>query len=60
MADDKSKKKLDATRISLNEEYEATRWAKKLGVSRQKLTASVNKVGTSVAKVKEYIKKTKS
>lgn len=59
MADDKSKKKLDATRISLKEPYEATRWAKVLGVTPQKLTASVGKVGTSVTKVKEYIKKTK-
>jgi hypothetical protein len=59
MTDNKSKKKLDSKRISLSEPYEATRWAKILGVSPQKLTASVNKVGSSVAKVKEYIKKTK-
>lgn len=59
MPDNKSKRKLDATRISLKEPYEATRWAKVLGVTPQKLTASVNKVGSSVAKVREYIKKTK-
>lgn len=59
MSDNKSQKKLDAKRISLSEPYEATRWAKALGVSPQKLTALVKKVGSSVKKVKTYIKKTK-
>ena len=57
MSDNKSKKKLDSKRISLKEKYEATRWAKVLGVSPQKLTASVNKVGSSVSKVRAYINK---
>jgi hypothetical protein len=59
MTDNKSKKALDSKRISLGESYEATRWAKVLGVTPQKLTAAVGKVGSSVAKVKQYIKDTK-
>jgi hypothetical protein len=59
MPDNKSKKALDSKRISLQEPYEATRWANKFGVSHQKLTAAVNKVGSSVEKVKDYIKSTK-
>ena len=55
MSDNKSKKKLDAKRISLGELYEAERWAKVLGVSRQKLSGAVKKVGTGVERVKEYI-----
>ena len=58
MSDNKSKKKLDAKKISLTEPYEASQWAKVLGVSPQKLTASVKKVGSSVEKVKAYIKAT--
>ena len=59
MPDNKSKKALDAKRISLQEPYEATRWAKKFNVSHQKLTAAVSKVGSSAEKVKAYIKSTK-
>jgi hypothetical protein len=52
MPDDKNKKKLDRTRISVHEPYELKYWAKRFGVTPARIKAIVAKVGTSVKKVK--------
>ena len=46
MADDKSKAgKADRIRINVNEDYELRDWAKKFGVSPERLKEAVKKVG---------------
>ncbi|MDX2189560.1 MAG: DUF3606 domain-containing protein [Bacteroidota bacterium] len=57
MSDNLHKKKLDAKRIDVSEPYELRDWSAKLGVTQQKLKNAVIQVGTSAAKVKEYLKK---
>lgn len=56
MKDDKSKKKLDATTISLSEKYEVDYWCKKFDCTKKDLESAVEKVGKSAKKVEEYFK----
>jgi hypothetical protein len=58
MADDKSKKgPADSSKINVNEDYELAYWTKTLNVSREELKQAVQKSGTSVKAVREYLKK---
>lgn len=58
MPDDKTKRgHPDRDLISLTEPYEASRWAKKFGLSVPALQGIVQKVGHSESKVAEYIAK---
>ncbi len=60
MSDNLNKKRpQDSSKISLKEPWEVKYWTKQLGVSYQKLHASVKQVGHSTAKVKQYIKDSK-
>ena len=58
MPDGKSKASPhDAARININEDYEVRYWTKKFGCSAAKLSAAVQKVGTSAEKkVEQYLK----
>lgn len=47
----------DRARININEAYELDYWSEKFGVSKDKLKAAVQIVGTSAAVVEEYLKK---
>ncbi|WP_421939365.1 DUF3606 domain-containing protein [Pedobacter sp.] len=47
----------DRTRININESYEVDYWANKFGVSKDKLKAVVQTVGTAVTQVENYLKK---
>ena len=51
MADDKTKKAADRRRIDVDEPYELAHWSRKFGVSIQRLTEAVQKVGTNVEDV---------
>ncbi|PWS33878.1 DUF3606 domain-containing protein [Pedobacter paludis] len=56
--DDKSKKGgADRARININESYEVDYWSNKFGVSKDKLRAAVQTVGTSVVDVEKYLTK---
>ncbi|MDQ0639657.1 hypothetical protein QF042_003222 [Pedobacter sp. W3I1] len=56
--DDKQKSgNADRTRININEGYEVDYWSNKLGVSKDKLKAVVQTVGTSARAVENYLKK---
>jgi hypothetical protein len=56
--DDKTKTGIpDSKLINVNENYEVEYWTKELGISKDKLKEAVNAVGTSVAAVREYLKK---
>ncbi|MDD5754215.1 MAG: DUF3606 domain-containing protein [Methylococcales bacterium] len=57
MADNKRKKKLDATTIALGQRYEVKYRTKTLGVTQRQLTDAVKSVGKSAAKVKKRLKK---
>ena len=46
----------DASRISLNEDYEVDYWAGKFGVSREKLAEAIKAVGNSAAAVERHLK----
>jgi hypothetical protein len=57
MSDDKSKAGgQDRTRINVNEDYEVEYWAKRLGVSKERLKAAVSAVGTQALAVEKFIK----
>ena len=61
MPDDKSKRgKQDRARINVNEDYERTDWAKKLGVSPDQLKSLVKKHGASVSAIKKALGKRSS
>ncbi|SES21870.1 DUF3606 domain-containing protein [Pedobacter rhizosphaerae] len=47
----------DRSRINIHESYEVDYWANKYGISKDKLKAVVQTVGTAVAKVEAYLKK---
>lgn len=47
----------DRSRININESYELDYWSDKFGVSKDKLKAAIQTVGTSADKVEEYLKK---
>ncbi|WP_090500701.1 DUF3606 domain-containing protein [Pedobacter terrae] len=56
--DDKQKTgSADRTRININEGYELDYWSAKFGVSKEKLKAAVDTVGTSASAVEDYLKK---
>ena len=58
MADDKSKiAPEDKNKINVHEDYEVRYWTKTLGCTPEELNKAVNKVGTSVKAVKEYLGK---
>ncbi|MEH3114845.1 DUF3606 domain-containing protein [Pedobacter terrae] len=47
----------DRARINVNEAYELDYWSDKFGVSKDKLKAAVETVGTSSSAVEDYLKK---
>jgi hypothetical protein len=47
----------DSRRINMEEDYEVEYWTTILDVTRAKLKAAVNAVGTSAAAVRKYLKK---
>jgi hypothetical protein len=56
--DDKTKKgSPDSKFINVNEDYEVEYWTKELNINKQELLAAVKAAGTSVAAVKEHLKK---
>ena len=56
MADDKSNRgSPDRDRINTSEPYELRDWAKKFGVSEERLRTAVNEVGSSASAVKRYL-----
>jgi hypothetical protein len=58
MADDKAKTDYrDRDRINVHEEYELRYWAKKLGVTPEKLTETVERVGVMVTNVRQALGK---
>jgi len=57
MADDKAKRgKQDRSKINMHEDYEVRYWTKHLGVSREELERTVNKVGNSAAAVRKELR----
>lgn len=58
MSDDKSKTGgPDRQRVHVNEDYELRDWAKKWGVSEQRVRDAVAKVGEMAADVERELKK---
>ena len=58
MADDlKKKQPQDSSRINVNEKHEVEYWTQALGIPKEKLIATVEKVGTSAEAVKKALKK---
>ena len=56
--DDKQKKgNDDRAKINLYEGYELDYWSDKFGVSKDKLKAAIETVGTSADAVEDYLKK---
>ncbi|WP_210419479.1 DUF3606 domain-containing protein [Pedobacter sp. KBS0701] len=56
--DDKQKNGgADRGRININEDYELDYWSNKFGVSKDKLKAAVQTVGTSAHAVEDFLKK---
>jgi hypothetical protein len=56
--DDKQKNgSADRARININEGYELDYWSNKFGVSKDKLKAAVQTVGTSANAVEDFLKK---
>jgi hypothetical protein len=48
----------DRTRINIHQEHELLDWAKKLGVTAQRLKAAVRSVGSyNARKVEQYLKR---
>jgi Protein of unknown function (DUF3606) len=57
MADDLSKRGgRDRERININQDYELRDWAKKFGVTTERLKAAVRSVGDDAKKVEENLK----
>lgn len=58
MPDNKTEiKPHDASRVNLKEEYEIQYWIKKFNCSREDLTKAVEVVGTSSARIEEFLRK---
>jgi len=58
MSDDKTKRgPADAQRINVNEDYEVEYWTRVLGVSEEKLRATVKRVGVIAADVQDTLEK---
>jgi hypothetical protein len=56
MSDDKTKTgPQDAKFVNVNEDYELRYWTGKFGVSAEKLKEAVKAVGTSAAKIGEFL-----
>lgn len=56
MADNlKRRRPEDPTKINLSQSWEVDYWTEELGVSESKLRKAVEAVGTSVAKVKQWL-----
>jgi uncharacterized protein DUF3606 len=51
----KKTKPQDASRINVNEVYELEYWSKTLGVSKEKLKATVKKAGVSAEAVRKAL-----
>ena len=47
----------DSSRINVNEKHEVEYWTQALGIPKEKLIATVEKVGTSAEAVKKALKK---
>jgi hypothetical protein len=47
----------DKSHISLNEDWEIIWWTQNLGISAAQLKEVIRKVGNSIVRVKEYLKK---
>lgn len=45
----------DRDRINMSEDYEVRDWSESLGVSRERLQEAVDAVGSSAAKVRDYL-----
>lgn len=57
MSDDKSKRgPADRSRINMDEDYEVRYWTKELGVDEETLKSIVQRVGSSVEKVRAEIR----
>ena len=57
MADDLTKRGgQDRRRIDVSEDYELHDWAKKFGVTRERLKAAVRAVGDDASKVEEHLR----
>lgn len=46
----------DRDRINMSEDYEIRDWTERLGVSKERLQEAVEAVGTSAAKVRQYLR----
>ena len=58
MSDDKTKTgSPDRDRINIHEDYEKRDWAKKFGVSEERLEQAVKKVGTNAKDVQKELGK---
>jgi uncharacterized protein DUF3606 len=56
MADDTSVRSgTDRNKINTSQDHEVRYWAKELGISQEELRAAVQAVGSSVAKVRDYV-----
>jgi len=56
MSDDlKNRGPADRSRISLSEEHEVRYWTRALGVSKERLAAAVQAVGSSVDRVRAHL-----
>jgi hypothetical protein len=61
MSDDLSKRgQQDRSRIAMQEEHEVRHWTQALGVTREELQATVDRVGNSAAAVREALSKQQS
>lgn len=61
MSDDRTKVGgQDRTRISLEEDYEVTDWAKKLGVTPDELRTAVKAVGNNAEAVRTHLESAKA
>lgn len=60
MPDNKTKKRpQDASRVNLSQPHEVSYWTKALGCTAAQLRAAVAAVGTSAAKIREHLAKSK-
>jgi hypothetical protein len=55
MDDLKKKGPQDRSKINMHEDYEVKYWTKELGVSKEKLQKTVDKVGNSAAAVRKEL-----
>lgn len=46
----------DRSLVNLNQEHEVRYWTKELGVTESRLREAVQEVGTSAAKVREFLR----